>query len=400
MRSPLIFAFILAALAVSACTERSLPVFTDPIPVSVPAGKPAIGPRLAQGADDVVTLSWMERQEDASLLRFSYFVNGDWQPAVEAVSDTEMFVNWADLPAVQPTGNNALLAHWLSYTAAGTYSYQVLTSHSTDAGVSWSPPVSPHDDGTATEHGFVTTFPAAAGTGMVWLDGRQTPDEGMTLRGATISANGSISDESQLDDLVCDCCQTDVAVSSSGPVVVYRNRSKDEVRDIYLARQLDGQWQPGVAVANDGWVISGCPVNGPAIDAIDELVAVAWFTAADDKPLVKTAFSKNAGRSLSEPILVSSKDPLGHVGIAAIDRHSYVVSWLEKEKDGGHAIKIRGLTSDGKVGLVYTVGRTALARTVPQMLRAGDELLIAWTDEIGGLSKVVSIKVPISGFYD
>ncbi len=400
MRNHYIPTVILAAVAASGCTERSLPVFTDPTPVSVPAGQPAVGPRLAMGAGDVVTLSWMERQEETPLLRFSYYADGSWQPAVDAISDPDMFVNWADLPAVQPIGGDALLSHWLSYTADSPYSYQVLTSHSTDSGLNWSEPVSPHDDGTPTEHGFVSSFPAAANTGMVWLDGRHTPDEGMTLRSATIGPDGSISDESVLDDLVCDCCQTDVAISSSGPLVVYRNRTKEEVRDIYLARQINGQWQPGVAVANDGWVISGCPVNGPAIDAIDDLVAVAWFTAADNKPLVKTAFSKNAGKSLSEPILMSSKAPLGRVGIAAIDRYSYVVSWLEKEKDGGYAIKIRGLTSDGKVGLVYTVGRTALARAVPQMLRVGDELLLAWTDEIGGLSKVVSVRVPISGFYD
>lgn len=391
---------ILALLAALGCTEQSLPVFTGPIPTSVPAGKPAIGPRLAMGAGNVVTLSWMERQENTSLLRFSYFANGDWQPAVEAVSDAKMFVNWADMPAVQPIGPNALLAHWLSYTADGTYSYQVLTAHSTDSGLTWSTPVSPHDDGTPTEHGFVSTFPAVGGTGMVWLDGRHTPDDGMTLRGATIAPEGSVSNEAVLDDLVCDCCQTDVAISSAGPVVVYRNRTEDEVRDIYLARQINGQWQPGAAVANDGWVISGCPVNGPAVDAIDDLVAVAWFTAADNKPLVKTVFSKDAGKSLSEPVLISSNAPLGRVGIAAIDRHSFVISWLEKEKNGDYAIKIRGLTSDGKVGLVYTVGRTGLARAVPQLLRTGDELLLAWTDEIGGLSKVVSVRVPIAGFYD
>ena len=165
-------------------------------------------------------------------------------------------------------------------------------------------------------------------------------------------------------------------------------------------RHIENQWQAGLAVSNDGWVISGCPVNGPAIDAIDDLLVIAWFTAADNEPLVKTAFSGNSGKTLSEAILISSKAPTGHVGVAAIDRYTYVVSWLEKEKDGGYAIKIRGLTTDGKLGLVYTVGRTELARTVPQLLRSGDQLLLAWTDEIGGQSKVVSVRVPIAGFYD
>jgi hypothetical protein len=34
------------------------------------------------------------------------------------------------------------------------------------------------------------------------------------------------------------------------------------------------------------------------------------------------------------------------------------------------------------------------------MIRAGDKLILAWTDEMSDLSKVVSVKVPILGFYD
>ena len=391
---------LIAALAASACTEHPLPVFTDPMPASVPAGQPAVGPRLTKGPRDAVILSWMEHGDGAPRLLFSRFLNGDWQPAVEAIEDPAMFVNWADLPAVQATGPDQLLAHWLSYTGDEPYSYQVLTSWSDDAGLSWSEPVSPHDDGTPTEHGFASTYPLPTGTGMIWLDGRETPDGGMTLRGAVLSSDGGIADETLLDDLVCDCCQTSVAGIDDGAIAVYRNRTEDEVRDIYIARRTDGRWQPGEAIANDGWVISGCPVNGPAIDVSDNLVAIAWFTAADNKPAVKTVFSNNSGKSFSEPVLISTRSPQGHVGIAAVDKHSYVVSWLEKEKDGGYAIKIRALTSDGKVGLVYTVGRTALARIVPQLVRSGDALLLAWTDEIGGLSKVVSVRLPIAGFYD
>ncbi|HNP64109.1 MAG TPA: sialidase family protein [Woeseiaceae bacterium] len=391
---------LVAALAAGACSDKPLPVFMDPVPASVPAGQPALGPRLVKGPRDTVILSWMEHGDDPPRLLFSRYTNGSWQPAIEAVADPQMFVNWADLPAVQPTGRDRLLAHWLSYAGDEPYAYQVLTSWSDDSGQSWSKPTSPHDDGTPTEHGFVSTYPAPAGTGMIWLDGRETPEGGMTLRGAVVSGDGGITDETLLDDLVCDCCQTSVALTDNGAVAVYRNRTEDEVRDIYLARQADGRWQPGEAIANDGWVISGCPVNGPAIDTSDDLVAIAWFTAADNKPVVKTAFSKNSGKAFSEPVLVSTRSPQGHVGVAAIDRHSYVVSWLEKEKDDSYAIKIRGLTSDGKVGLVYTVGRTALAHIVPQLLRSGDELLLAWTDEIAGLSKVVSVRVPIAGFYD
>jgi hypothetical protein len=311
-----------------------------------------------------------------------------------------MFVNWADLPSVNLVGPSSYLAYWLSYTAEGTYTYQVLTTRSDDDGASWTTPQSPHTDATDTEHGFVSTYPAADGTGMIWLDGRETPEKGMTLRGATLAPDGSLQDEALLDNLVCDCCQTAIAVTESGPIAIYRNRTEEEVRDIYVSRHLDGTWQTGSPISDDGWVISGCPVNGPSIIAEGKLVAAAWFTAANNKPTVKVALSTNAGRSFSVPVEIAAKNTLGHVGIAMIDRHRFVVSWMESDKKGVYAINIRGLTFDGQAGRVHTVGRTSTARIVPQLARVGSQLILAWTDEIGDLNKVVSVKVPILGFYD
>jgi hypothetical protein len=400
MRSTHCFIACALVATLAACTEQSLPQFANPQPISVPSGKPAYGPRLSQGPGERYVLSWMEPDDGAAFLRYSAFDQDSWGPAATVVQDDDMFVNWADLPAVSPLGTDSLLAHWLSYVADSPYAYQILTASSVDGGSTWTTPASPHTDGTATEHGFVSTYPAENGVGMVWLDGRRTPDEGMTLRGATLGADGNLSNEILLDDLVCDCCQTDVAQTDAGPVAIYRNRTDEEVRDIYIARFIDGQWQPGVPVSDDGWVISGCPVNGPSIAALGNRVVVAWFTAANGEPRVKAAFSKNSGGSLSEPTEIASKGTTGHVGVTLIDKDSYVVSWMESDDDGTYAINLRALTFDGQMGPVRTVGRTSLARNVPQMHRIGDQLILAWTDEMNELSKVVSVKVPILGFYD
>lgn len=392
-------AFILA-LGVCACTEQSLPVFQHPQPISVPSGQPAYGPRLSKGQGDSLVLSWMERNDDGAFLQYSVLNQGDWGLSATVIQDDRMFVNWADLPAVTPVSKNELLAHWLSYTADAPYAYQILTARSDDRGLTWSEPVSPHTDATPTEHGFVSTYGATGGVGLVWLDGRNTPAAGMTLRGATLASDGSLGYEVLLDELVCDCCQTDVTEAKAGPVAVYRNRTDDEVRDIFVTRRVDGSWQPGTPVSDDGWVISGCPVNGPSITALEDLVVVAWFTAANNEPQVKTAHSTNSGKSFSEPVEIASKGASGHVGISLIDEHAYVVSWMESGKDGDYEINLRAQTVDGQLGPVRTVGRTSVARNVPQMARVDDKLILAWTDEINDLSKVVSVEVPIIGFYD
>ena len=393
-------AFLIVVALLAACSKPPLPVFDTPIPISVPSGTPAYGPRLSAGNDDAAILSWMERSDGGATLRFSSYVQGSWSQSITVSTDEKMFVNWADLPAVVPVGSKELLAHWLSYTDDAPYAYQILTAYSHDEGATWSTPASPHSDGTPTEHGFVSSYPVAGGTGLVWLDGRNTPDKGMTLRSATLSTSGVPSEKTVIDDWVCDCCQTDVAITESGPVAVYRDRTDDEVRDIYVARQLKGVWQPGTPISNDGWVIAGCPVNGPVIDAAGKLVVVAWFTAANQEPKVQTAISTNAGKSFSDAIEITSTNATGHVGIALIDAHSYAVSWMETDKDGDYVVKLRALTSDGRKGPVRMVGRTSIGRNVPQLMRVQDKLILAWTDEIEKVSKVVSIEVAIRGFYD
>src|SRR5690606_11989065 len=179
---------------------------------------------------------------------------------------------------------------------AGTYAYDVMVSRSRDGGATWSPPVRPHSDDTPTEHGFVSMFPvdgaAADDLGIVWLDGRNFAGSDdapatneMTVRYAVMH-NGipgrlagdaaastpaqSAGSEVVLDDRACDCCQTAVAMTSRGPLIAYRDRSQDEIRDISVTRFIDGAWTEPRTLHEDNWQIDACPVNGPQADAVGD----------------------------------------------------------------------------------------------------------------------------------
>ena len=177
--------------------------------------------------------------------------------------------------------NDRLAAHWLEMSADLTYSYDVVFVQSGDGGRTWSEPLRPHDDGTPTEHGFVSMFADGDGAGLIWLDGRKTVNEatsdpmatGMTLRAASIDSGSGIHSQQLVDDLVCDCCQTDIAISSRGPLAVYRDRTAEEIRDIYITRHDGERWEPGQRLYADNWQIPGCPVNGPSIVAHGDHVA-------------------------------------------------------------------------------------------------------------------------------
>lgn len=399
-------ALFVAVLLIAGCEKPVPPVYEEPIPLPLSAGDDSIGPRITVGAAGEILLSWMERRDEGGVLRAAQLGANGWMHIIDVAEDPAMFINWADLPSVTALSDGRWFAHWLSYSADLTYSYDVLVAQSKDAGKSWSAPLSPHNDGTPTEHGFVSVWPNAGSAGLVWLDGRKAVNDiaddpratGMTLRAATIDAEGGLSGEQLVDDFVCDCCQTDIAVTASGPIVVYRNRTLKEIRDISISHYVDGSWQPGEEFSNDGWEIEACPVNGPAIAANEKFVAVAWFTAAKDSPLIKMRISKDGGKTFGEPILIASAKVKGHVDVTYVGDSSFAVSWVQHEEDLDD-IRVRSVTTTGELGRIKTVGRTAAARSVPQMVWSDGKLIFAWTDKVGDATRIVSNSVEIAYAY-
>lgn len=377
------------------------------IDMAVAAGQDSAEPNLAKGPDGAIVLSWLEPVGEKTRLKYSRLDSGVWsEPGTVAESDS-WFVNWADFPSVVPISGSLWAAHWLKKKKGGTYAYDVSISISNDAGTTWSDPITPHRDNTATEHGFVSLFHWQDGVGVVWLDGRNTTASGsdhdhgeaggMTLRSAVISPQGRIHSEAEMDSLVCDCCQTGVAISTHGPVVVYRNRTESEIRDIYLARSVDNQWLAGSPVSDDQWEIAGCPVNGPAVMASGETVAVAWFTMAGDTPRVRFAWSHDGGQSFDPAINIAEESPTGRVDVAILDDGSAIISWLDQAEDGKGLIRLRNVLPDNRLGPVKEIAQTSMGRPAgfPQMVQDGDSLVMAWTDVSEAKTQVKSARIKL-----
>lgn len=414
MRAAIIGFAVTSILA--ACDRSEVP--DSPLKaLPVAAGAGSAEPNLAITADGRPVLSWLEPQEAGSALQYAVLDNAGWTVPTRVAVGGDWFVNWADFPSVVPIDESLWAAHWLKKRPGNSYSYDVVLTLSTDGGRHWREPLTPHLDDTATEHGFVSLFPWQNGVGALWLDGRNTvshtiadttaaaggaePDAvaGMTLRSAVVTAAGEITHPQIADGLVCDCCQTDVALSGGGPVAVYRNRSEDEVRDIYVAKSRDGRWMEGVPVADDGWVIAGCPVNGPAIAARGNDVAVTWFTSANDDSRVRVALSDDGAESFGRPIDVDADRPIGRVGIAALDG-GVLVTWMADAGDGvGDIMGVR-ISAAGEKGKPVTIASTASGRLsgFPQIVVAGDSAVFAWTAIANGESRVHTAIAPISAF--
>lgn len=394
-------------VCLAACSTEDSPATGTLKEIQSPAAQGSSLPRLTSGPDDSVWMSWVESPHDSlSRLRFARYDKDHWSGPRTIAEGEGWFVNWADFPSVIVAANGRMLAHWLVRSASAPYAYDVVMAASNDGGDSWGQRFSPHDDGTPTEHGFVSLFDLGADFGAVWLDGRNTQANtadasghghgGMTLRAARISYDARVSAGTEIDGLTCDCCQTDAAVTETGPVVVYRDRTEDEIRDIYIVGYRDGEWTTPRRVADDDWQIAACPVNGPAIEAAGSRVVVAWFTDSGG-PVIRAAFSEDAGDTFSEPVEISRDRPLGRTGLALLEDGSAVISWLANSADGGE-IRYRRVARSGRLGRSMTLAGTSNSRSsgFPQMAVANDSLIFAWTD-VGPPSTIRTARVVIPG---
>jgi hypothetical protein len=356
-------------------------------------------------------LSWVEPRGDGHQLAYALLGDGGWQPTVTVAEGSDWFVNWADIPSVQPLSDELWAAHWLVKQPGGMYSYDIALALSRDGGRTWEASFRPHRDGTPTEHGFVSLWPAPLGDGEVgagalWLDGRNTlldPSRSEVLkprtmlRSAVFDALGTEVSSAEVDAQVCDCCQTDVAVTAEGPVVAYRDRTAGEVRDIHAARQTSSGWQTLDTVADDNWVINGCPVNGPAIASSSDEVVVAWYTEAAGQRRVQLARHSGGDARWSSQV-VDADAPLGRVDVTLLSDGDAAVSWLAQPDDNGAWILLARVGRDGAVGEPLRIAATEASRPAgfPHMIRHGDGLLLAWTHWEDGVPRVVTASVPES----
>ncbi|MBI2496453.1 MAG: hypothetical protein HYV75_00435 [Opitutae bacterium] len=207
-----------------------------------PAGPGATGPALTRGPDGTVYLSWLEPAGGGNhALKFARFDTAvqRWGTVHTIATGPGWFVNWADFPqlAVQ---DKRMTAVWFEenpvtpgHDGHHGSGYHARCSVSTDGGATWgtSRPVSTASR--AVE--FVALQPQPDGKLLAaWLDGR-AGEAGMQLWSRVLGDPDS--PETLVDPLVCDCCQLGfTALPGGGALLAYRGRTRDEVRDMRVAR--------------------------------------------------------------------------------------------------------------------------------------------------------------------
>ena len=386
-----------------------------------PAGPGSSAPSLYATDDGRVLMSWLEPLRNDGLetattrrgrfaLRFATLQSEAWSEPQTIAESEKFFVNWADFPVLIES-NGMLVAHWLQMNGGPGTSYDIHITHSKDGGATWSDSVIPHSDGTKTEHGFVSMVPELdGGFTAIWLDGRDFSEHEenvspeMSLRASRFSGEGTQGREALLDPRICDCCQTSAEYIGTTLVVAYRDRSEEEVRDIWSVRRTPDGWQAPIRVAHDNWQIPGCPVNGPAVAGGPSTGAIAWFSLREGNPEVKVRFTSDGGKTYSQTILLDQVNeldidagyermvqedhekwipgiPLGRVDVEWVDDERVAVIWLVARGSIAEIV-MQTVALDETRGRRYVLATTDAARAsgFPRLVRSGARLIMAWTE--------------------
>ena len=387
----LIYLFI--ASCVILCTSCIGSPEPDVTTMSNPASQNSELPFLYSDNTGDTFLSWVEpgTAKGEYILMYSKLSSNKWSNPAEISRSNNWFINWADYPSIIAHSGEVTAAHTLRKIPGNTYSYNV--NIFLDKGSeTWHRPFTPHNDSTATEHGFVSMVPLGKERfWAAWLDGRKTDDrsdkeyfdlnKAMTLRAALIDSSGSVSNRTLLDDSVCDCCPTSMVMTDKGPFIAYRNRTGEEIRDIYFSRYENESWSEPAPIFKDGWKIGACPVNGPKVAAKGSLVAVSWYTGAADKSTVKAAISTDYGKTFGEPIIINSEGTSGRVDVVITDRETIFVSDISKHEDSyyltAHRVNLKNRTVKAhRISEMSDSRRSGF----PQMELVKEKLIFAWTD--------------------
>ena len=379
-----------------------------PLPTEVGAQEASLTSK-----DGILYMTWMENVNTQTKVMFSMKTASGWSEPTAVHIGHDLFVNWADFPSIAILSDKTIAVHWLQKIGKLGFDYQINIALSSDNGQTWSDPKILHEDRSPVQHGFVSMTPSKEKLlTIIWLDGRtygvklgetKNETEAMQLRATTITGEGIIGKEVAIDKRTCSCCQTSITVTDKGTVIAaYRDRSEGEIRDISIARLERNGWQEPYSLNDDGWEISGCPVNGPAISSIDKLVAVAWFTGAKGVSAVKIAFSDDDGRSFAAPLSIEHQDPIGRVDLEMLPDGSALVSWVEWI-DGNEVISIcRARQKHGcktQQLLALNAGNEPL--NFPRLERVNEDIYLVWTqpDENGyNLSMLRLSPIPSKSF--
>jgi len=366
-----------------------------------PAPQPSLqfepSPRIVtEGRDPIVSvrasgaLSLMKVLKGDLLVRTSFDGGDSFEPGVR-VNDVpgEVSSHGESSPQMQIRTRSEFYSVWQTRRGEGSV---LRFARSMNWGESFSKAIDL--DPTSASQAFFTMNVSPKGViYAAWLDGR---DRGKGRMGTSAVYLARSTDKGQTFEKpvrvaldVCPCCRPSIGFGGEGTVYVsWRGVLENNVRDIFVAASQDSgaTWGSPVRVAEDNWVLNGCPHSGAALAAIGKRLFIAWHAVRDKQVTLSLAYSDDGGKTFSRRIMLSDNvlDP-NHPFMSAVGgRLGIVFQGRPAAKQQGWApisVYYREVDADARLSPLVAVGQAAGSASYPVFtFEEPERVFIAWTE--------------------
>ncbi len=234
-------------------------------------------------------VSWCETDKNGRKFFFLSYLGKSGNSFSDAVSipvEQNSNLHEEGMPklAIKKDGSIVAVYETSSPTKENKFAGFVKYIQSFDKGKTWTSPLYLHADTTAGKgHSFASITRLGDGEiGACWLDVTYGDRKGgRSVKFSKTSGKNGFGQEMLIDSFACQCCRTAISCDAEGNIaIMFRDVLQDSIRDMSICTSADNgtTFSSPVAFTNDGWVINGCPHNGPSVIRSGNRSYAAWFT--------------------------------------------------------------------------------------------------------------------------
>ena len=281
---------------------------------------------------------------------------------------------------------NIFLAY--AFFKDANWNAQINTARSTDAGKTFTPPVSLVNDSSSQRFPSILLKPDNS-IFISWIDKRlvaSTKQSGKKQLGGSVAYSFSSDSgktfqaEQFANESSCECCRIGGALDPQNqPVIVYRAIFPGGIRDQASQVLSIRGAEPVRRVADDEWKTDACPHHGPSITvSASGKFHVAWYTQGSKRSGVFYANSSNQGVSYSQPARIGVEGAnASRPYLLALDQQVWLV-W--KEFDGAYSlVYMKQSADDGKTwSAPQMISKSNGYTDHPLLINQGAIVFLSW----------------------
>lgn len=248
-------------------------------------------------------VSWCETNQDNIKTFYLAYFDGEHQTFLDPYPvplEQQANLHEEGMPkiAVKMDGTLVAVYETSAPTKENNFAGNIKYLSSSNKGKSWSSPQYLHADTTpGKSHSFASIGRLSDGEiGACWLDvALGNGKGGRPVKFAKTIGNKGFANEIIVDTAACQCCRTAISSDDLGNIsILFRDILSDSIRDMSVATSVNNgnSFNSAVPFTNDGWVVNGCPHNGPSVVNEGGNTYATWFTGGSRNGIYYAALNK------------------------------------------------------------------------------------------------------------